>query len=331
MHAPNPGSEASPPDAAYDLAYTVHSSILGSIHDFESLTIFGAGVPFRLPLSLFQVLAAFAAPRTVRQAFTQLDADLELPEFHDIIVDLVARKLLRPCADDDHAPGFPEVLAPSLLSEPRALDHLAASLRAGRAIVIPDALPAALAEAAYHDLYHSREWRVTEGGHDFFHYRNAIIPQLADQTPALTECNQIFQSTSTRRFLTELSGEDCTGEAVVAAAWYRPGEYALPHDDSATAEPRAVAFIWYLTKHWRSEWGGTLFWSPTGQFILPRFNTLVLFRVTPANIHCVCPVSPAADQKRLTINGFWHRADRSPRVISSSAAEPEASAPFQVL
>jgi Rps23 Pro-64 3,4-dihydroxylase Tpa1-like proline 4-hydroxylase len=111
----------------------------------------------------------------------------------------------------------------------------------------------------------------------------------------------------TRRFIGELSGEDCSGEAATLATWYRPGEYALPHQDSTGDDRRSVAYVWYLAKNWRNEWGRALFWCPTGQYFSPRFNTLLIFRTTPANIHFVCPVSPIATAKRLTINGFWHR------------------------
>jgi hypothetical protein len=77
---------------------------------------------------------------------------------------------------------------------------------------------------------------------------------------------------------------------------------------------------------------------------MPRFNALVMFRVMPTNIHLVCPVASAADQKRLTINGFWNRARRSepvpahpandfvsPRVTGAPAVEPAGGAPFMVL
>jgi Rps23 Pro-64 3,4-dihydroxylase Tpa1-like proline 4-hydroxylase len=77
--------------------------------------------------------------------------------------------------------------------------------------------------------------------------------------------------------------------------------------------------IWYLTKDWRREWGGSLFWCPTGQYVSPGFNVLVMFSAVPSNLHFVCPVSPAAAAKRLTINGFWHRSERR--------APPEPPAP----
>jgi hypothetical protein len=57
------------------------------------------------------------------------------------------------------------------------------------------------------------------------------------------------------------------------------------------------------------------FWCPTGQYISPAFNVLMMFSVMPSTLHLVCPVRPTAMAKRLTINGFWHSAEpRQPPV-----------------
>ena len=158
-----------------------------------------------------------------------------------------------------------------------------------------------------------------------------MIPQLDDLSPALARCGRVFRSVATRRFISELSGADCSGDARIAAAWYRPNDYAMPHDDSNTRDPRSVAYIWYLTKEWCPEWGGALFWCPTGQYIIPRFNMLVMFNVTHANMHGVCPVSTAMTAKRLTINGFWHGTGVRPTVIPDlrdSPISPRAYGPM---
>jgi hypothetical protein len=62
---------------------------------------------------------------------------------------------------------------------------------------------------------------------------------------------------------------------------------------AATAN-RQVAFVWYLAKDWRSEWGGALFWCPKALYLPPVFNTLVLFNVGPDTSHFVTQVSPYA-------------------------------------
>src|SRR5439155_23837068 len=106
-------------------------------------------------------------------------------------------------------------------------------------------------------------------------------------------------SSATRPFIGELSSHDCTWDAYAAAAWYRPDEYALPHDDSGIDMSRSVAYIWYLTKDWRPEWGGALFWCPTGQYISPRFNVVVMFKVKASNMHLGSVVAPARKAKGI--------------------------------
>jgi hypothetical protein len=317
-----------------DVRLGINPRLVSSIKSAGSLAVFGAGTALELPLALFQVVMAFAEPATPRDAFDQLELDVDLAEFDRIIAGFVDRGLLvaeRP-ADDD--PGLEPVLGPRL-GDAAARARIAGWLRDGRAVLIPDALPGGLADDVHRDLCGSDAWRIAEGAHDFFHYRNTGIEQIEGRSTALTACHRLFCSPATRRFVAELTGEDCGGEARVAAAWYRPGEYALPHDDTAGHQGRSVAYIWYLTRGWRAAWGGALFWCPTGQYICPGFNALLMFRVTPSNLHFICPVAPSATERRLTINGFWHRAGEPPpsvaipdgAVISPRAYGPEAPAP----
>jgi hypothetical protein len=331
-------------ESALDISYRLNPRMVSAIKSADSMAIFGTGEPLELPLALFQVLMAFAEGRTARQAFQMLDTDIDLEEFGKIIGDFVRRELLKPERPIDDEPGLQEVLNPSVFANAAVVDKIGGWLRQGRAILIPDALSADLADRVHRDLYESTQWSFAEGGHDFFHRRNSVITELEGQTSALTTCNRVFKSTATRRFIGALSGQDCTGEARVTAAWYRPGEYALPHDDSAASDPRSVAYIWYLTKEWRQEWGGALFWCPTGQYICPKFNMLVMFTVVPSNVHFICPVAPGATGKRLTINGFWRRSKQvspaatisadavvSPRAYGPHAPEDPELSPIVVL
>jgi hypothetical protein len=330
-------------ESSLDIAYRVNPRIASSIRTSDSVTIRGAGEPFELSLALFQLLLVFAEPKTVRQAFDSLDVDVDLDEFGGIVDDLVDRGLLHgePAVDDAH--GLQQLLSPRVFSDPAMVDRLGTWLRQGRAIVIPDALPQDFAEDVHRDLSRSTRWSVVEGGHDFFHFRTSTITELEGQTPALTECSRVFGSPATRRFVADLSGHDCSGKPHVTAAWYRPGEYALPHDDTGI-KGRSVACVWYLTKDWRQEWGGAFFWCPTGQYLLPRFNTLVLFNVRPSSVHLVCPVAPTATSRRIAINGFWSRSDPcpqptpvdpsavvSPRAYGHAVADDPGSLPIAVL
>lgn len=310
------------------------------------MAVFGPGIAMELSLSLLQVVMAFAQATSARQAYQALDADtdVDLEQFGKIVRDLCERGVLVPLADGDHELDLAQMLNPKIFGEAARVEKIAAWMRQGRAIVIPDALPGDLAEQVHRDLDRSTHWTVAEGGHDFFHYRNSVIGRLDGLSGALTRSCRLFTSAATRRFVTQISGQDCSGEAHVAAAWYRPYEYALPHADTAGDALRSVAYIWYLTKDWQREWGGALFWCPTGQYVRPGFNVLVMFCAVPSNLHSVCPVSADAAAKRLTINGFWHRAERrgppappapdvlvSPPAYGAHAPDAQDAAPILVL
>jgi 2OG-Fe(II) oxygenase superfamily len=310
--------------------YAINPRMISSIKSPGSMAILGLGAPFELPIGFFQVLMAFAEPRTAAQAFELLDVDVDAEEFGRIISDFVERGMLTPHRSDDDGYGLQEVLAPRVFGDAALVEQIGGWMRQGRAIVIPDALPADFAEDVQRDLCQSSHWKVREGGQDFFGYRSSTLSYLHDRSPALARCSRLFKSNATRRFIAGLSGQDCGGRVSVDAAWYRPGDHALPHNDMQASEPRSVAYLWYLAKDWQREWGGALFWCPTGQYISPRFNLLVMFNVTPANVHLVCPVSPAATAKRLTITGFWHRSQPwapSPAIDPDAVLSPRAYGP----
>ena len=131
---------------------------------------------------------------------------------------------------------------------------------------------------------------------------------LADFPEDLRWCRQVFDSPSTRQFAERISGRACPGNLAFSASWYLPGDHSLPHTDAiahAAEHNRQVAFVWHLSRDWRTEWGGALFWCPKSVYLAPEFNTLVLFNVGPDTHHFVTTVSPYAQAKRLTINGWW--------------------------
>jgi hypothetical protein len=269
----------------------------------------------------------------VQQSFLSLNADVSMDELAGIVAEYARYGLLVREEPRVSVPGLRDLLDANVLATARSIEQLSAYLREGRAVVIPDALPDELAQRVYGELSQSTHWKIVESCHDFFHHRNSILSSSRPRMPAFEECAAIFEDVSTRRFINDMSGHDCTGQATTAASWYRPGEYALPHNDIIGLEGRSVAYIWYLTKEWRQDWGGALYWCPSGQYILPTFNTLVIFNVTPSNMHMVCPVAPGATSKRLTVNGFWHRGDGGEALppiapeasVSSAAYGPSAA------
>jgi hypothetical protein len=312
-------------ESSLDVPYRLTPHLASSIHSAESMLVSSADGPIEIPLELFQVLMMFAETRTAREVFDALEVDVTVDEFVHIVGGFHARGLLQPARVDDDGPDLRAWLDPEIFGDPARVASIADRLRDGRAIVVPAALRPELADDVHGELQRTTQWRVAEGGHDFFHFRSCNLERIAGRGAALTRCSELFGSAATRRFIAELSGEDCGGAAQVAASWYRPGEYALPHNDLVIDHARSVAFIWYLTRDWRQDWGGALFWCPSGQYLLPAFNVLIVFRVMPANMHLVCPVAPGATSRRLAVNGFWHRAQ--PGAVVEPIAEDAVISP----
>ncbi len=177
----------------------------------------------------------------------------------------------------------------------------------GDLVVIRDALQEGFAERMFACLDRFSDWRVYEGYEEHFHYHHHNIYDDKLFPPDLLWCREIVRSDATKNFIQRLSQRECAGETIFSASLYLPGDHSLPHDDflGHRDEHRQVAFVWHLTKHWQSAWGGEFFWCRKNRYVSPSFNTLLLFRVQPTIMHFVTNVSPYAQGKRLAISGWW--------------------------
>ena len=199
-------------------------------------------------------------------------------------------------------------LRPSLRGPGSPLSEVSARLAAGGLVAIREAFEPAFAERMHRGLDGCTSWRVYELYEKHFHYHHHNLYQICEYPPELAWCSNVFDSATTKAWATQLSGRSCVGPTEFSASWYLPGDHSLPHNDAAPGganNNRQVAFVWHLAKDWRPEWGGALFWCPKACYLPPVFNTLVLFNVGPGTSHFVTQVSPYAQGKRLTINGWW--------------------------
>lgn len=204
-----------------------------------------------------------------------------------------------------------------------ALNDAAPRLAGGGLVVVPDAFDMDFAEALHRSLDACTAWRVHEGQEDHFHYHHHNLYDPADHPPELAGCIARFDSPATKAWMARLSGRDCAAPAEVSASWYLPGDHSLPHNDVAVLDGEAgrqVAFVWHLTKDWRPEWGGALYWCAKGRYLPPAFNTLYLFNVGPQSNHFVTHVSPYARGKRMAVNGWWTGRSAMP---AAAEAGPE--------
>jgi hypothetical protein len=208
------------------------------------------------------------------------------------------------------------------------VERIGNGLRAGKLVVVREALHGSFAERMFQCLDQFPDWKLYETYSAAtadppatpFRYHHHNIYDKSVYPAELTRCEGIFASEGTRSFVEQLSGQDCSGVTSFSASWYQPGDHSCPHSDHRLVDNgrsvRTVAFVWHLTKDWRPDWGGALYWCPTLRYVPPSFNTLVLFVVTDASTHFVTQVSPYAKTKRLAINGWWGGRNTAHQLMS---------------
>ncbi|XP_053491220.1 prolyl 3-hydroxylase OGFOD1 [Ictalurus furcatus] len=117
-----------------------------------------------------------------------------------------------------------------------------------------------------------------------------------------------------RSWLSEVLGVDLETTVDISCAKYEHTDVLLCHDDEL--EGRRVAFILYLVPPWDSSDGGMLDLYNTDEHyepvsivksLLPCWNTLLFFEVSPVSFHQVSEV--LTDEKcRLSLSGWFHGA-----------------------
>ena len=215
----------------------------------------------------------------------------------------------------DSSNNLATYINPELLADPATLQHIGEELRAGNVVVIRNALDPTLAETTHRDLRaDSAPWEHHENYfEDGYHFKHSNIFNREKWTARLNKTMAIFESDATKAWMSQLTGRDCSGETTGAPSLYRAGDHSLPHTD--WAGQRTVAYVWHLSKDWRPEWGGGLYWCSLPHAKATQhasFNTLVLFSATTRSSHFVTTVSPHATSKRLTFNG-WYQSSWIPK------------------
>jgi SM-20-related protein len=167
----------------------------------------------------------------------------------------------------------------------------------------------ALGDHAQHELLTA----VLSRAKDHFQYLFRSYPMVSayvqghDPTLLLHAVFEWLNDARTLEVLRKITGIDALVKVNAQATLYRPGHFLTQHDDSGHAEQhRRVAYVLYLTRGWRADWGGQLqFLDARGdveEVWMPRFNSLGLFLVpTP---HVVTYVAPFATQPRYAITGW---------------------------
>ncbi|XP_044517342.1 prolyl 3-hydroxylase OGFOD1 [Gracilinanus agilis] len=128
-----------------------------------------------------------------------------------------------------------------------------------------------------------------------------------------------------RRWLSDIILIDLESTIDISCAKYEYTDILLCHDDEL--EGRRIAFILYLVPPWDKSLGGTLdLYSTDEHFqpkqivksLIPSWNTLVFFEVSPVSYHQVSEVL-SEGKCRLSISGWFHGPSQT---RSSSYFEP---------
>jgi Rps23 Pro-64 3,4-dihydroxylase Tpa1-like proline 4-hydroxylase len=225
-------------------------------------------------------------------------------------------------------------------------DALAGELARSKRLQIRDFLTPASADALLDHLTNSTDWRHVinagdkvyeigceeleamddaqrglldrkidlEAAHGFqFRFDTIRVPDAEADRRAmarpLSDFASFLSSPEMTAWFRALTGRDRIEFADCQATRYRNGAFLTRHDDAIEGKQRYFAYVLNLTRAWRAEWGGLLFF-PNDEAIridalVPEFNVLNLFEV--GQQHAVSQVASYAPSARISVTG-WLRS-----------------------
>ena len=150
-------------------------------------------------------------------------------------------------------------------------------------------------------------------GFEFYFDRYRMIEARRDgRDPALVLHTVVdfLNSPPFLDFARHLTGDPAIRMVSAIAVRYRQGHFLRSHNDHASREDRAYAYVMNLSRDWLPDWGGLLqFLDPAERRVVdtftPLWNSLSLFRVPQP--HVVSLVAPWAGSPRYSITGWFRR------------------------
>ena len=152
-------------------------------------------------------------------------------------------------------------LNPAHFEDPQTMRDIANQLQSGEVVLLRDAFRPEFAEMVYSELS-SKDvaWELNEAYFpDGYGHRHNNVYDRESWSARLNATLDVFAHEASQRFMKELTGRDCSGPTVGAPSWYQEGHHSLPHTD--WVGQRTVAYVWHLSKNWKPEWGGALYWA----------------------------------------------------------------------
>lgn len=127
----------------------------------------------------------------------------------------------------------------------------------------------------------------------------------------LTQFAEFLSSSPVVSWFREVTGCEAIDFADAQATRYRNGAFLTRHDDAVEGKQRHYAYVLNLTRDWRAEWGGLLFFPGDDAIridaLVPEFNVLNLFAV--GQQHGVSQVASYAPRPRISVTGWLRSRD----------------------
>ncbi len=128
--------------------------------------------------------------------------------------------------------------------------------------------------------------------------------------PLIKEFLEMLQSDKLLSLIATITGKQLVKKIDAFGAVYPSTGYLLPHDDML--EGRAIAYVYNLSQGFKKSDGGALELFSTKNHIpqevvqsyVPKWNSLVIFEVSPDSFHQVSEVN--TNNPRLSIAGWFH-------------------------
>jgi Rps23 Pro-64 3,4-dihydroxylase Tpa1-like proline 4-hydroxylase len=143
-----------------------------------------------------------------------------------------------------------------------------------------------------------------------FHYQNSDLFQFHQtndcskaKTKVVQDFHKFFGSKEFLSFISEITGKKLSS-IDMSGFIYGDTDYLLPHDDRL--EGRKIAYVVNLSENFKDGNGGALALfkgKKVVKRIVPKFNTLTIFEVSPKSLH---EVEEVIDAKRVSFAGWFH-------------------------
>ena len=153
-----------------------------------------------------------------------------------------------------------------------------------------------------------QEFTPTES--DLFSYSASSNLSISDN-PDIKSLYSSMCSNAWVRKLESLFDLSLSGNVDMAAYVYVNGDFLLPHDDEL--DSRLLAYSLHLTPNMSLSDGGSFdFFSSNTEGeakeivkqVVPKFNSIVIFKVTPESWHQVSEI--LSDVQRFSLTGWYH-------------------------